>query len=90
MNKDVRLNRREFVSGIAGILTFPHVVASSALGRAGAAAASQTVSMGAIGIGGRGRQILQALMGRSDCRMLAVCDVDSGRLDQARDIVNSK
>ncbi|UCF15230.1 MAG: Gfo/Idh/MocA family oxidoreductase [Phycisphaerales bacterium] len=90
MNEDVRLNRRELLSGIAGALTFPYVVASSALGRGGTAPASQTVATGAIGIGGRGKQILQALMGRPDCRMLAVCDVDSRRLEQARNIVNSK
>ena len=90
MDTNMQLNRREFLSGIADILTFPPVVASSALGRAGTATASQTVATGAIGIGGRGRQILQALMGHSDCRMLAVCDVDSRRLYQARNIVNSK
>jgi hypothetical protein len=78
------------LSGIAGMIAFPHLVASSALGKAGTAAASERVATGAIGVGGRGRQILQALMGRPDCRMLAVCDVDSRRLDQARDIVNSK
>ena len=90
MHDIIRPSRREVLSGIAGVIAFPHVVASSALGRTGTAAASERVATGAIGVGGRGRQILQALMGRSGCRMLAVCDVDSRRLDQARDIVNSK
>ena len=90
MHGAIRPSRREMLSGIAGMIAFPHLVASSALGKAGTAAASERVATGAIGVGGRGRQILQALMGRPDCRMLAVCDVDSRRLDQARDIVNSK
>ena len=90
MGKNMQLNRRQLLSGIAGVLTFPHVVVSSALGKTGTAAPSERITMGTIGVGGRGRQILQALMGHSDCRMLAVCDVDSRRLDQGRDIVNSK
>ena len=90
MHKIIRPNRREVLSGIAGMIALPHVMASSALGRAGNAAASERVTMGAIGVGGRGRKIMEALIGRNDCRMLAVCDVDSRRLDQARDIVNTK
>jgi hypothetical protein len=90
MNRMIHPSRREVLSGIAGIVTFPNVVASSALGTAGAAAATERITMGAIGVGGRGRKIMEALIGRKDCRMVAVCDVDSGRLKQARDIVNNK
>ncbi|MBL7189606.1 MAG: Gfo/Idh/MocA family oxidoreductase, partial [Phycisphaerae bacterium] len=90
MERSIRLSRRQLLSAIAGTIALPHVVASSALGGAGAAAPSERITMGTIGVGGRGRQILQALMGRPDCRMLAVCDVDSRRLNQASDIVNSK
>jgi predicted dehydrogenase len=46
--------------------------------------------MGAIGVGGWGKKTMEALIGRPDCRMLAVCDVDSRRLIQARDIVNAQ
>jgi len=90
MEKSIRPDRRQFLSGIAGAIALPHVVASSALGKAGAVAASERISTGTIGVGGRGKQIMQALIGRSDCRMLAVCDVDSRRLSQASDMVNSK
>jgi predicted dehydrogenase len=90
MGENIQLNRRQLLSGIAGAIALPHVVASSALGKAGSTAASERITMGAIGVGGRGKMIMEALIGRSDCRMLGVCDVDSRRLDQARDIVNSK
>ena len=90
MQNRIRLNRRELLSGVAGIIAFTHVVPSSALGSDGGIAASERITMGAIGVGGRGRKIMEALIGRKDCRMVAVCDVDSRRLDQARDIVNSR
>jgi len=90
MKKSIRLNRRQLLSGIAGAIAFPYLVPSSALGGSGTVAASERIAMGAIGVGGRGKQIMQALMGQPDCRMVAVCDVDSKRLDQARDIVNTK
>ena len=90
MDENIRPNRRQLLSGIAGTIALPHVVASSALGKAGSPAASERITMGAIGVGGRGKKIMEALIGRSDCRMLAVCDVDSRRLIQARDIVNAQ
>jgi predicted dehydrogenase len=46
--------------------------------------------MGSIGVGGQGKPVMRSLMGRPDCRMLAVCDVDAKRLNQARDIVNAQ
>jgi len=90
MYKSVRLNRRQLLSGIAGAIVFPYLVPSSAIGGSGTVAASETITMGTIGVGGRGKQIMQALMGQPGCRMVAVCDVDSKRLNQARDIVNTK
>ncbi len=89
MHRIIRPNRREVLSGIAGIITFPNIITSSVLGRAGNVAASERITMGTIGVGGRGRKIMEALIGRKDCRMVAVCDVDSRRLDRARVIVNS-
>lgn len=90
MGRNIRLNRRQLLSGIAGTIALPHVVTSSVLGKAGAPAASERITMGTIGAGGRGKQIMEALTGRPDCRMLAVCDVDSSRLDKAREIVNNR
>ncbi len=89
MKNGIRLNRRQLLSGIAGAIAFPYLVPSSAVGNSGTVAASERITMGTIGVGGRGKQIMQALLGRADCRMVAVCDVDSKRLDQARDIVNA-
>ena len=90
MDENIQLNRRQLLSGIAGTISLPHVVASSVLGKAGSAAANERITVGTIGVGGRGKKIMEALTGRSYCRMLAVCDVDSRRLNQARDIVNSR
>lgn len=90
VSKAAKLSRREFLSRSACLAVFPYVVSSSALGDAGGEAASSRITMGAIGVGGRGKQVMQSLMGQPGCRMLAVCDVDAKRMNQARDMVNTQ
>jgi predicted dehydrogenase len=85
-----KLNRRQLLSGLVASVTVPYIIPSSAPGKSNNISPSNRITMGTIGVGGRGKKIMEALVGRSDCRMLAVCDVDSRRLRQARDIVNSK
>ena len=84
------LSRRGFLSGSACFVAFPHIISSSALGKSGGVAASSRVTMGAIGVGGQGKPVMRSLMGQAGCRMLAVCDVDAKRLNEARDIVNTQ
>ena len=61
MDKGTQLNRRQLLSGVVGTIASPHVVASSALGKAGSAAASGRITTGAIGVGGRGKMVMEAL-----------------------------
>ncbi len=47
-------SRRQFLQGAAGVLAFPYLVPGSALGKDGATAASERITVGVIGTGNRG------------------------------------
>jgi len=74
-----QISRRQFlqkVSGIAAVtIGFPHVVASSALGKADNVEPSGRITMGFIGVGGMGTNNMRAFMGHNDVQVVAVCDV---------------
>ena len=57
--------------------------------RAEAARPSNTVTMGMVGVGGRGSQLLPVFMNQSDVRVLAVCDVVKERRDRAKATVDA-
>ncbi len=92
------MNRRRFLKRLsvsAAAMGFPYVVPASALGKAGAVAASNRIVMGCIGVGGKrpggqGTADLRGFLGRDQVRVVAVCDVDSVHRGWARDIVNEK
>ncbi len=85
-------SRRSFMkktavaTGVA--LGFPHIVPSSALGADGATAPSNRLTIGHIGVGKQGRgSHVGALRARRDVQILAVCDVETGRLEQSKNMV---
>jgi len=70
---------------------FPYVVASAALGKAGGVAASERITLGCIGVGDHGTKVnLKNFLGNSDAQVVAVCDVDEGRRDNAKGMVNAR
>jgi predicted dehydrogenase len=77
--QESKINRRGFLGGtLAGALSavsFPYVVSSAALGRAGAVAPSGRITMGSIGVGGMGTNNMRAFLSHSDVQVVAVCDV---------------
>jgi predicted dehydrogenase len=99
------MNRRGFLRRgaglVAGVITFPYVVPSSCLGKAGPAgriAPSNRIVMGCIGVGGQGTRGMAGgiwapeggFIGRAEVQVVAVCDVDDRHKNKARDIVNKK
>lgn len=92
------MNRRRFLKRLsisAAAVGFPYVVPASALGKAGAVAASNRIVMGCIGVGGKrpggqGTADLRGFLGRDQVQVVAVCDVDTVHRGWARDIVNEK
>jgi len=90
-----KLSRRGFLksaaTAAAGVITFPYIVPSSALGKADAVAASSRITLGFVGVGDHGTRVnLKNFLGNPDTQVIAVCDVDSSHREQARQMVNEK
>lgn len=84
------VSRRTFVAtGMLGAVT-PLFIPSSVLGRLGRVGANDRIGVGFIGMGKRAFELLGPFMNRSDCRVTAVCDVDTTRREQAKKRVDAK
>ena len=88
------MRRRDFLktvpAAVSGIVGFPTIVRASALGKAGRPAASDRVVMAGIGFGMQGPSNMQNFLEKDEVQWVAVCDIDKGHLQEARDIVNGK
>lgn len=93
MNK-ITQSRRQFLRNAAGVsvgvLGFPYVIPSTALGAGGAVAPSERITIGCIGVGSMGMGNMNAFLNKGDAQVVAVCDVDTNHLNRARDAVNKK
>ena len=87
-----RMPRRTFLKGTAlGLAAAaPAVVPSRVLGKDGAAAPSETIVLGAIGIGPRGRYVLSRMLDEPNVRFVAVCDVQASRRRQVKAMADAK
>ncbi len=66
-------------------LAAPHVVPSAVLGKDGAVAPSETITVGLVGTGSHGiGRNLRMYLPQPDARVLAVCDVDGNNLARAK------
>src|SRR5579862_1004847 len=100
--KKAGLSRRSFLRKAAGItlgtLAFPQIVPGGALGRGGRIAPSNRIVMAHIGVGGQGTQHVVGgpwtpnggLTGRDDVQVVAVCDANRLRRENARNLVNQR
>ena len=88
------IDRREFLkrttSLAAGAVALPYVVPDSALGKAGSPAPSDRITMGFIGVGGRGRSLLNNFLHLSDAQVVAVCDVKRANRHGAQKTVDGR
>ncbi len=95
------LTRRQFLSktvaGLGAAVAFPTVIPASALGKAGARPPGDRITMGFIGVGGQGSGHLLGgawtyvpggYSARPDVQVLAVCDIQQDRRENARQRVN--
>jgi len=90
MNKRANITRRGFLSSAARVCALPSIVPATALGRGGVEAPSNRITMACIGVGGRGKENLRSFIGRQNCRIVAVCDVNANRVVEAKKIVNER
>lgn len=71
----MKKTRRDFLK-TAGAAA-PAIVSSSVLGTKARAAASERITFGIIGVGGRGFANMEAFLRNPDSQVVAVCDVDT-------------
>ena len=84
------VTRRVFLQGATRFSAFPYIVSASAFGSDGVEAPSDRIAMACIGVGGRGKENMRSFLGHRGCRVVAVCDVNANRLEEARKIVNEQ
>jgi len=89
--EEVHRGRRQFLKTAmkaSALLAIPQVIPSSALGKAGHVAPSERITLGAIGIGGRGSYDLGCFLHEPDLHCVAVCDVRGDNRQRAKDKVD--
>lgn len=88
------LPRRKFLQralwGGAAAIVAPTIIPSSALGRDGAVAPSERITVGGIGIGNRGTYDLGCFLEQKDVQFLAVCDVKEARRTAIKKMVDER
>ena len=85
--------RREFLGTGALALAasaFPAIIPASALGKDGAVAPSNRITVGVIGCGPQGRGDLRNFLNQTDCQVVAVCDVKPDQLALAKKAVDDQ
>ena len=94
-SREIRgLSRRRFfgvlAAGAAGAIAGPYVVPESARGAGAVSPPSERVTLGFLGVGRQGLNAnLKPLLSFDDTQVLAVCEVDSWRLENARKTVEA-
>ena len=80
--------RRQFIKTSVAAAAVPLIVSSSVLGRDGAVAPSNKITLGVIGIGPRCTYDLQAMLGLADVQCIAIADVQASRRDAGKALVD--
>lgn len=88
MAKHSAETRRRFLVRSAAFATAPMFIPSHVLGKDGAIAPSEKVTLGVIGIGPRAIYDLNAMMKLPDVRCLAIADVQESRRDAGKRLVD--
>ncbi len=81
-------SRRRFLKTASALAAAPYFVPASALGYGGFVAASERISIGAIGCGGKGRHNSQAFLSDKRVQVIAACDVDKNHLKLGADAID--
>ena len=84
-------SRRSFLKqsvAVSALYAAPTIVPSSALGRDGATAPSERITLGVIGIGPRCTYDLQAMLKLSDVQCVAIADVQESRRQAGKKLVD--
>src|ERR1035437_7327472 len=84
--------RRQFLKQTTGLalsaVAFPFIIPASALGKSGSVAPGNRIVVGCIGVGPQGQGDMGNFLNQKDAQVVAVCDVKTDHLEQARNRVN--
>jgi hypothetical protein len=92
MRNESRSTRRKFIrNSVASTaaISLPWIIPSRALGEGGAAAPSERVTLGVIGVGPRCRYVLPGMLGQPDVQCVAIADVQASRRRAAKRFVDN-
>lgn len=78
------MKRRTFLKSVATALVMPTIIPSSVLGKEGAVAPSNRITVGLIGVGARMGGVWGAMKGCKGVQGIAVCDVQTGNRESYR------
>jgi len=82
-----KTSRRTLLKAAAGAaIGIPTFIPASALGKNGSVAPSNRIVLGGIGLGPRGRKVLDGFFAQNDCQFIAVADPQKER----RELIKSK
>jgi predicted dehydrogenase len=83
-----KISRRHFLRRAAGtavgVISLPHIVPASALGKAGEVAASDRITLGFIATGKQSKHLMRSFMNSPGTQVLAACDVDKLKLERGQ------
>jgi predicted dehydrogenase len=82
--------RRTATGTALAAAALPAFIPAHALGRDGAVAPSERIVLGAIGIGPRGRHVLDCMMAEKDVQFVAICDVQRSRRESVKKMADSR
>lgn len=89
MKKKSGISRRSFVTGMGAMLAAPYIIPSTALGAEGNTAPSNRITIGVVGSGGQARGLTENAIRHKNVRIVALCDVDRNRLNEAKGLVDA-
>ncbi len=82
------LSRRHFIGTSLAAASLPYIIPAKALGRDGAVAPSEKITLGVIGIGPRCTYDLQSMLTLPDVQCVAIADVQASRRDAGKKLVD--
>ena len=91
MKNESRSTRRDFIRNSAvstAAISLPMIVPARALGKDGAVAPSERITLGVIGIGPRCRYVLGGMLTQPDLQCVAIADVQASRRDEGKKLVD--
>ncbi len=94
MHRTKSISRRNFLGGFVaagGVLAAPYIIPASALGKEGASAPSERITLGIIGTGSHGvSRNIKRFLPEPDAQIVAVCDVDRQRRVDAKKLIEDR